>query len=412
MAKLKPIVPSLPNLKKDYITPYDSNASTYEEPIKALNRGNELASSTNSAEADNLSVGLETIDDAIKYYFENKIRPSVIMNGERLNVPIMYATPESWDSIQKNGMYRDKNGRILSPLIVFKRSGLDIDKSKGSKLDGNMIHNFHLFKTKYNRKNQYTPFGRIGNVSENEEYKLIAVPDYVTVSYNCVLITDYIEQNNKIIEDINFVSDAYWGEPNKFNFKANIQNYQQAIDISLGDDRVVKTTFTLVINGYLINNNLIRQMAGAKKFYSKSTVSFGLEVGTTDKESIYMRSGNIPKTIKPGPATGGGSGQFPSGTGVDDATITYLNTNKQKTGTYTSSNTATFASSGILSAPTGLPLTSLDNFSFFVNGIYVPKTAIMSFTQVGSNCVLVVDTTILDYEFKPNYEFTAVGKFS
>jgi hypothetical protein len=410
MAKLKPTVPQLPNLKKDYITPYDSNAGTYEEPIKTLNRGNELASSMNQADADNLSVGLETIDEAVKYYFENKIRPSVMMNGERINVPIMYATPESWDSIQKNGMYRDKNGRILSPLIVFKRGSLDIDKTKGNKLDGNMIHNFHLFKTKYNRKNQYTPFGRIGNVSQNEEFKLIAVPDYVTVSYNCVLITDYIEQNNKIIEDINFVSDAYWGEPNKFNFKANIQNYQQAIDISLGDDRVVKTTFTLVINGYLINNNLVRQMAGAKKFYSKSTISFGLEIGTTDKESIYMRAGDIPKTIKPGPAAAGSSGQ--AGSGVDANTITYLSTNKQQSGTYTSVNSATFSSATMLMAPAGIPPTTIDSFSFFVNGIYVPKTAITSFSQVGSTCVLIVDTAILDYQFKPNYEFTAVGKFS
>ena len=410
MAKLKPTVPQLPNLKSNYITPYDSNASTYEEPIKTLNRGNELASSMNQADADNLSVGLETIDEAVKYYFENKIRPSVMMNGERINLPIMYGTPEAWDSIQKNGMYRDKNGRILSPLIVFKRGGLDIDKTKGSKLDGNMIHNFHLFKTKYNRKNQYTPFGRIGNVSENEEYKLIAVPDYVTVSYNCVLITDYIEQNNKIIEDINFVSDAYWGEPNKFNFKANIQNYQQAIDLSLGNDRVVKTTFTLVINGYLINNNLVRQMAGAKKFYSKSTISFGLEIGTTDKESIYMRAGNIPKTIKPGPATGGSSGQ--AGSGVDATTITYLSTNKQQSGTYTSINSATFLSTTMLAAPVGIPATTMDSFSFFINGVYVPKTAITSFSQVGSNCVLVVDTTVLDYILKPNYEFTAVGKFS
>jgi len=410
MAKLKPLVPQLPNLKKDYITPHDKNISTYEEPIKTLNRGNELASSMNQADADNLSVGLETIDEAVKYYFENKIRPSVMMNGERINVPIMYGTPEAWDSIQKNGMYRDKNGRILSPLIVFKRGSLDIDKTKGNKLDGNMIHNFHLFKTKYNRKNQYTPFGRIGNVSQNEEYKLIAVPDYVTVSYNCVLITDYIEQNNKIIEDINFVSDAYWGEPNKFNFKANIQNYQQAIDISLGNDRVVKTTFTLVINGYLINNNLVRQMAGAKKFYSKSTISFGLEIGTTDKESIYMRAGDIPKTIKPGPASAGSSGQ--AGSGVDANTITYLSTNKQQSGAYTSANSATFSSSTILMAPVGIPATTIDSFSFFVNGIYVPKTAITSFSQVGPNCVLIVDTAILDYQFKPNYEFTAVGKFS
>jgi len=407
MAKLKPLVPQLPNLKKDYITPLDKNASTYEEPIKTLNRGNELASSINQADADNLSVGLETIDSAVKYYFENKIRSSVIMNGERINVPIMYATPEAWDSIQKNGMYRDKNGRILSPLIIFKRGSLDIDKTKGNKLDGNMIHNYHLFKTKYNRKNQYTPFGRIGNVSQNEEYKLIAVPDYVTVSYNCVLITDYIEQNNKIIEDINFVSDAYWGEPNKFNFKANIQNYQQAIDLSLGNDRVVKTTFTLVINGYLINNNLVRQMAGVKKFYSKSTVSFGLETVTFDNQTNYMRAGDIPKTIKPGPANAGPTGQI-----IDAYTISYLSTTKQQSGTYVNANTVTFSVANMLAAPFGFPPTGADNFLFFINGVYVPKTAITSFTQIGSDCQLVLNTTILDYTLKPTYEFTAVGKFS
>lgn len=409
MAKIKPGVPSLPNLKKDIITPYDKNLGSYEEPIKPLNRGNELAVSPNIDPIDNLSVGFSDIDGAVKYFFEQKLRPSVVMNGERISIPLMYGSPELWDSIQKNGMYRDKNGKILSPIIVYKRNSIDRNLTLGNKLDGNQIHKYLVYKAKYNRKNQYIPFGKISNVSPSEEMKLVAVPDYVTVTYNCILITDYVEQNNKIIEDINFFADAYWGEPNKFNFKANIQNYNQAIETTQGEDRIVKTSFSLTLNGYLINNNLVRQMAGAKKFYSKSVISLGTEVVSSTAENIMFRAKTSPKTMKPGQAPAGGSGQVQQT--VDEALVAYLNTNKQITGAYETASSARFLNTYILQAPGSLPPTSLNSFSFFANGIYIPSTAIVSFQQVGSDCILTVNTTVLDYVFKPNYEFTAIGKF-
>ncbi len=407
MNKLKPIVPNASNNKADYLPSADGGNSVYQPPISTLNRANELASSPNQDEVDNLSIGLKDIDEAVEYYFTNKIKPSIQQNGHRVNVPIMYGSPAMWSSLQKDGMYRDKNGKLLSPVIIYKRNGFDKNRIMGNKLDGNVIHNFHLFKTKYNRKNQYTPYGKIFNTSPSEEYKLVAVPDYVTVTYSCVLITDYVEQNNKIVEDINFVSDAYWGQPNKFQFKANIENYQQVVEVTSGEDRVAKTTFTLTLNGYFINNNLIREMAGAKRVYSKSTISFGLEVGLNGKEDINMRAGSIPKTIKPGKPE-----PQQDSTAINAAIVTYVGTNKQVSGQYTTSATATFPNQSILAAPTGLPPTSLDNFTFFVNGIYVPKSGIVSFAQVGNNCVLTINPVLLDYAFKDTFEFTAIGKFS
>ena len=56
------------------------------------------------------SIGIQDIDEAIFYYFENVIQPSVIQNGARLPVPIIYGSPEKWKSFQKDGYYRDQNG--------------------------------------------------------------------------------------------------------------------------------------------------------------------------------------------------------------------------------------------------------------------------------------------------------------
>ena len=48
-----------------------------------------------------IEIGLMTADSAILYYFNEVIRP-VVDNGDTLeNVPVLYANPERWASIQK-----------------------------------------------------------------------------------------------------------------------------------------------------------------------------------------------------------------------------------------------------------------------------------------------------------------------
>ena len=64
------------------------------------------------------SIGIKDIDEAVFYYFQNVIKPFVYQNGERRNVPIIYAAPERWKSFQRDGYYRDKKGVILRLLII------------------------------------------------------------------------------------------------------------------------------------------------------------------------------------------------------------------------------------------------------------------------------------------------------
>src|SRR6056300_295276 len=70
------------------------------------------------------SVGLEDIDESLFYYFNNVIKPFVYQNGERREVPLVYANPERWAQMQKGAFYRDKSGAIMMPIMVVKRDSL------------------------------------------------------------------------------------------------------------------------------------------------------------------------------------------------------------------------------------------------------------------------------------------------
>ena len=83
---------------------------------RVMNRG--YLYSRSADDAGNLSVSLVDIDSAILYYFDNIIQPSVLDNGENVKVPIMYASPERWKAIQRDGFIRDKKRQIITPVIV------------------------------------------------------------------------------------------------------------------------------------------------------------------------------------------------------------------------------------------------------------------------------------------------------
>ena len=84
------------------------------------------------------SVGIQDIDEAVFYYFQNLIQPFVYQNGERREVPVIYGAPERWKSFQRDGYYRDKSGAIMLPIMVIKRDSLTKDRTVANKLDANM----------------------------------------------------------------------------------------------------------------------------------------------------------------------------------------------------------------------------------------------------------------------------------
>jgi hypothetical protein len=218
------------------------------------------------------TVGLQDIDESIMYYFQNVIRPTVIQNGVRIAVPVIYGAPERWKSVQKDGYYKDVNGAIMSPLIMFKRDNIEKNRSLTNKLDANSPHLYTSWAKLYNSKNDYSNFSVLTNHIPVQQFIVNVVPDYVTLTYSCTIQTYYMEQLNKIIEAINYASDSYWGDPERFKFKASIDSYSTTVEITANTNRVVKGTFTMKLSGYIIPDTIQKEITSIKKFNSKSQV--------------------------------------------------------------------------------------------------------------------------------------------
>jgi hypothetical protein len=219
-----------------------------------------------------LTLGISDIDESIKYYIENIIKPSVVQNGERLVIPVIYGNPEKWKATQADGYYRDKVGKIMCPLIMFKRDSIDNVRTIGNKLDANQPNLYQSATKKYSQINAYSNFNLLNNRIPVEQTYLTVVPDYVTITYSCIIMTYYVEQMNKVVEAMNYASDAYWGDPNRFKFRAMIDSYGLATEASIDRERVVKTTFNIKLNGYLIPDAIQQQLVAAKKVNSRAQV--------------------------------------------------------------------------------------------------------------------------------------------
>ena len=95
----------------------------------------------------NAEVTLMDMDSAIMFYFDEVIKPAVLDNGENVKVPIMYASPERWKAIQRDGFMRDKKRKTITPVIVYRRTSIEKDSEMPvDKLDANRPNNFMTFQ--------------------------------------------------------------------------------------------------------------------------------------------------------------------------------------------------------------------------------------------------------------------------
>lgn len=399
--KKKPVPNSQAELLQQQIDPVLPTG----KPIIPSNKRRENQISVKGDDVKNLTISLRDIDETISYYFDNVIKPTVLQNGAKINVPILYGSPERWKSVQKDGFYRDKNGKIQAPLIMYRRDSVEKNRSLGNKVDPRNPISYGLFKKKFSKKNVYDRFSVVTNRQPIEEYYGVIIPEYVTLTYSCVIFTDYIEQMNKIVESINYASDAYWGDPEKFSFRARIDSYTTTTELSQGQDRAAKTTFTLTLNGHIIPDSINASLAGMKKSYSKSSVTFGLEM-----------AGNLEQLIAKSktPESDNDYRFFDQGTlgvqsfGMTNEQISYVGISNTFIADFVTSNTAVFNNKLILQSPAGFE-TGISKFSLFINGLVVPAT-FFNVLQSGNNVSVVIQTGQTEYSLDVGDEVVINGK--
>ena len=419
MARKTRILPKRQSqLSQDSIETYKNAVKQSTPDQLRKNRGYQR--SVKNDDVKQFNIGLRDIDETIVYYFNNVIKPSVTRNGKRVNVPILYGSPERWKSVQKDGFYRDKNGKIQTPLIMFKRDSIEKNRALGNKLDANNPNNFSIFQKKYSKKNVYDRFSALTNRNKVEELYGVIIPDYVNITYSCIIFTEYVEQMNKIVESINFASDAYWGDPEKFNFRAMIDNYTTTTEMNQGEDRTVKTSFEIKMMGHIVPDSINTSIANMNKFYSKSAIKFGMEVAGTE-EILEIKAGTPAKEA---PRTrffdtiGGKSEITITSSGMTNeeraflSLSTILDTNARSSSINASENSITFSNVSIATPPANFAALEVQDFQVFINGLLIDPSSITSIAEVGSDVKIDFVAPSSDMvAITSEMEIVAVGKF-
>jgi hypothetical protein len=324
-------------------------------PDKPSNRANDIRRDDDTSK--NFSVGLYDIDNVIKYYFDNTIKPYVIEDNTSVRVPVIYGSPEKWKSVDADAYYRDKDGKIITPLISYKRTSITRNKSLTNKVDANYPQVYYSQPVRYNNKNKYDQFSVLTNAKPVIQYVNTVVPDYVDLSYDVIVWTNYVEQMNKIVEAIIYTEGTYWGDEQRFKFRTKVDSYTNTTDLLQDSDRIVRTSFQLTLFGYLIPETVAKEKSEklSEKTYSTRRV-------------------------------------------VVDTVIQ----NETKANSIASPESAVIYNAHLNQMP--------NSYRFIINGKEVSSTAVKSISYVGSNTVILFDVGEIGYTLAPGDNITVIDR--
>tara|TARA_R100000234_G_scaffold111851_1_gene85111 strand:- start:137 stop:1831 length:1695 start_codon:yes stop_codon:yes gene_type:complete len=343
---------------------------------RVLNRGYLYSRSKDAVKSP--SVTLMDIDSTIVHYFEEVIQPSVLDNGENVKVPIMYASPERWKAIKRDGFMRDKKRQIITPVIVYRRTSVEKDDSlPQDKLDANKPNLFYTFERKFSKVNKYDNFSKQVGLLPQKEYYNVTLPDYVTLTYDFIIWTTYIEQMNKIVEKVVYSDGAYWGKPDRMRFRTSVDTFTDVTEVT-DVERLVRTNFSVTLRGYLLPEGNFDHRSTTEKFLTPKRVIFGENVDTI----VTKRTGR--------------AGQFRDETAISDTAASSPGATPPAALGITLSNPITFVQG------TGVTLSN-NNISFDGSsrldqtisiGQDVATTSDVQFAAVSASSVIIGDFTI------------------
>ena len=235
------------------------------------------------------SITLKDIDSSIIKYIKNVINPTVQEANEKVKVNVMYGNEERWKAVRKRGVLRDKNGTLILPLIMLKRTAVEkSDMIPGYEHDIRRKYTEIVRNTGWSKDNRYSRFNvQIGNKPVSE-HLVTSIPNFVNITYEFVLWTNFIEQMNPLVESFMEFDKTYWGDKDTYRFVSNIDSVSDASEMDSRGERFIKSNFSVTTKAYLLpeetNSIVMGKMSQVQKRLTPSKVVFGYESDATKEQ--------------------------------------------------------------------------------------------------------------------------------
>jgi len=368
------------------------------DPLKNVNfnRGTQIKREGNEL---GKGVRLYDVDLAVAEHMIDTVVPSVEAFNEKIKVPVMYGNPERWASVQKQGYLRGKNGMLQIPLIMFKRNSISRDDTMPNTMNR---HISYPTVTKFSKKHKYDRFSAMTGTTRPVQQYDVVMPDYVSISYEVIIWTDFTEHMNKIVEAFQYATDEYWGDKSGFKFRVKIDSFDNTTEVGEGTQRIVRTTFTMVVNAYLLPEKFDNEPTHTKSLSPKKVV-WGLEWDLTGGDGAGTNSDTKQKMYNE----------------YSDI-IDFMSVRGSQEATFVDADSVKLTNVELPKLPPQLvgSFNEDDRFRVYINGVYIPSTKYSYTSSYVDNEIAfnfstgsVITATDLGYEIESGDEIGITGKF-
>ena len=227
----------------------------------------------------NIKIGLKDIDTAIIGHMTNIMKPKVKESNEIIKVPVLYGNEERWKSVRGRGTLRDRNGAIILPVIVIKRTDLTFDENLPQSFKHDVKSEFiNVVKssTGWSKNNRYSRFNVLTGQKPIQEFVKTGMPDFVNCTYTVVMMTSYMEQMNDLNSLMIEHLKTYWGDQTSYRFRTELEGgISNEEQMESQGERLIRNEFNMTVNGYIMSDfteNVFGKKSQAKRDYSKNVV--------------------------------------------------------------------------------------------------------------------------------------------
>ena len=263
---------------------YESNINRAEQTSIRSEKGNSkvvIKKPGGQNAGEGFAIGLKEIDTAVIKHIRNVMKPKVREQNEIISVPVLYGNEERWKSIKTRGTLRDKNGVIILPMIVIKRTSLAMNDQLPFSFDNDVKGKFISVvrsSSGWSKNNRYDRFAVLTGQQPVQEFVKTGMPDFVICSYSVVMMTSFIEQmndlNNLWIEHL----ETYFGDQTSHRFLSSLSgDISNEVEMESQGERIIRNELTLEIKGYMIpefTDTVFGKTAEVSRGYTQKKVTF------------------------------------------------------------------------------------------------------------------------------------------
>lgn len=247
------------------------------------------------------SCGIEDVDRAMFKLFNEDLPFYYELDGDMKRIPCVFAGGERAMILRRKKPLRDRQGALILPLVSIMRSGLDQTTEKGiGPGEGTLTIKKKLAPEDREYKRLFNPQGLrnqadIGvatsetntnlNIGHKNVYEVITIPSprFYKATYEITFWAQYLQQMNNIIEafmssyNINpamtfkiETDKGYWFVAVVESALSDSTNFDGYAD----EERIIKTSITMSVTGYLINPKFPGAPSPFRRYVSAPKVQF------------------------------------------------------------------------------------------------------------------------------------------